>query len=213
MTGTATMTKPRRVIPERLTAAPLTETARVSHPRLEGDYTPHIETVRRVVDTLAVMLRRKHLREREYLAGDHYRTCFETLYGATGGALDFDRPRGGSTPGQPPAPHYMLASEVVRNVTKFLYPKDFAVVHRVCALGMSIEQAAGQLYDPVTRATKEDCGRRLREGLSQMADWWYPENRGRGGNMRSFSTERAMPTEAETVEAGKVHLGGTRSKT
>jgi hypothetical protein len=106
----------------------------------------------------------------------------------------------------------MLASEVVREVERCLYPQDYAVVHRVCALGMTIEQTASQLYLPVTRASREDCGRRLREGLAQMADLWYPEHRGRGGNMRSFSTERAMPTDAETVEVGRVHFGGGLTK-
>lgn len=189
-------------------AFPKLFTDRVSHPRLEG----HIEIVSRVVDTLEAMRRRKQLSEREYQAADHYRTCFDIIHGSVGGSLDFDRARGGSNPGSPPAPHYMLASEVVSEVKRHLYPKDYAVLHRVCALGMTIEQATAQLYSPVGRAQKEDCGRRLREGLSQMADRWFPENRGEGNRMRSHISERATVTDVESVPHSSSVAHATRDR-
>lgn len=193
------MTKHR----ERLTAEPITETVKVSHPRLEG----HIEIVQRVMDTLSTMLKRKQLKEREYLAGDRIRSAQEKLYGSPGGAMDFERVRGGGLPGAAPAISYLIAADIMAETKRYLYPQDYAVVHRICALGMTIEQTAAHLYKPARRAQREDCGRRLREGLAQMADRWFPEHRGRGGNMRSFSTERAMPTDLAVVEPGRVHLG------
>lgn len=211
MLGTIEMASPktrRPPIEEKPSAAPKTQSDKVAHPRLAG----YVETVRRVVDTLDAMRKRKHISEREYQAADHYRTCFATLYGSMGGALDFDRARGGSTPGSPPAPHYMLASEVVSSVRSFLYPKDYAVVHRVTALGMSIEEAAAQLYAPVTRAAKEDCGRRLREGLAQMADKWFPENRGQASRMRSHVSERAGVTDVEAVPRSSSVAHATRER-
>jgi hypothetical protein len=189
-------------------AIPKMETAKVAHPRLEG----HVEIVQRVVDTIEVMRKRKQLGEREYQAADHYRTCWAAIHGAMGGSMDFDRPRGGSLPGQPPAPHYMLASEAVSSVKKYLYPKDYAVVHRVCALGMTIEQATDQLYSPANRSAREDCGRRLREGLSQMADRWFPENRGEGNRMRSHVSERATVTDVESVPQSSSVAHATRDR-
>lgn len=193
-------TKPRRAPIEKPTAIPRTETGKVAHPTLDG----HIEIVHRVVDTIEGMRKRKQLSEREYQAADYYRTCWETIHSSIGGAMDYDRARGGSLPGQPPAPHYMLASEVCSEVRRVLYPQDFAVVHRVCALGMTVEQAAANLYQQTpTRAQKEDCGRRLREGLGQLAERWFPEHRGRGNNMRSQVMEKAGVTEVETVPQGR----------
>lgn len=201
--------KPRRLpVQDRVTAEPKTYADVVDHPRLKG----MVETVRRVVDTLDAMRKRKQLTEREFQAAEHYRTCFAMIHGSVGGSLDFDRARGGSNPGSPPAPHYMLASEVVSAAKRHLYPKDYAVVHRVCALGMTIEQATEQLYAPVTRAAREDCGRRLREGLSQMADRWFPENRGEGSRMRSHVSERATVTDVESVPQSSSVAHATRDK-
>jgi len=210
MLGTVAManTKPRRPpIEEKPSAVPKTQLDRVDHPRLAG----LVETVHRVTDTLSAMFKRKQIGEREYMAAEKYRTCFAALYGQMGGVGDFERSRGGSNPGSPPAPHFLLAAEAVSEVRKYLYPKDFCVVYRVVALGMTIEQATEQLYDPVTRASKEDCGRRLREGLSQMADRWYPENQGAGHRMRSHVSERAQATDIEAVPQANV-AHATRDK-
>lgn len=196
-----TMTKPPKPKPVVMpSAVPATETVRVSHPRLEG----HTETVKRVIDTIDAMRKRKQISEREYQAADRYRTAFDTLGGVMGGVGDYERSRGGGTPGKPPAPTYLLAGELVSEVRKYLYPKDYAVVHRVCALGMSIEETAEQLYQPVTRSAKEDAGRRLREGLSQMADRWFPIQT--KSSIRSTVMERAGVTDVQHVsQARTVH--------
>lgn len=204
-----TATKSRRRAPEKPSAAPKIETAKVVHPRLAGC----IEIVQRVVDTIEVMRKRRHISDREFMAADHYRTCWDTVHGSVGGVMDFDRPRGGSLPGQPPAPRYLLASEVCSEVRRYLYPQDYAVVHRVCALGLSIEEAAMQLYQiHPTRPQKEDCGRRLREGLAQMADRWFPERRGHGNRMRSHVDERATVTDVDTVSSSSIVVHATRDK-
>lgn len=180
--------------------APQTERSYVSHPTLPG----HVEMVSRVVDTLSAMLKRRQLGKREYQAADHYRTAFATLGGAMGGSMDFDRARGGSTPGSPPGPHMLIASDTVDQVKAMLYPRDYAVVYRVCALGMSIEETTEQLYgNPSTRSQRDDCSGRLRASLEAMADRWFPENRGRGGNMRSHVTERPSATDVAAVPQGQ----------
>lgn len=194
----------KRSKPEPIpTAAPRTEFTKVPHPTLAG----HIEIAQRVIDTLLAMVKRRHITERQYQAAEKYRTAHATLYGVMGGSMDFDRARGGSSPGQPPALTYMVASQLVSDTKKFLYPKDYAVVHRIAALGFSIKETTEALYGkPSTRGQEEDCGRRLREGLNQMADRWFPENEGRGSSMRSHVSERAGVTDVESVpQARAVH--------
>lgn len=188
--------------------APKTNTDKVDHPRLAG----LVETVHRVTDTLVAMFKRKQLTEREFLAADRIRTAQEKLYGAAGGAMNFDRIRGGGSPSAGPQDSYLAAAETMRDLKHLLYPKDYGVVLRVCAKGMTVEQATANLYQQnPTRAEKEDCGRRLREGLTQLADKWFPENRGQGNRMRSHLEERAGVTDAEFVpQASVVHA--TRDK-
>ncbi len=198
----------RAPIEEKITAAPKTTPDRVDHPRLAG----LVETVHRVTDTLVAMFKRKQLSEREFMAADRIRMAQEKLYGAAGGAMDFDRIRGGGSPSAGPQDSYLAAAETMREIKHLLYPKDYAVVLRVCAKGMTVEQAAANLYqENPTRAEKEDCGRRLREGLTQMADKWFPENRGQASRMRSHVSERAGVTDAEFVPSSNV-AHATRDK-
>src|ERR1041385_330460 len=104
-----------------------TETTRVANPYGHG-----VDIVQRMVDTLNVMNRRRQLNERQYHAGIKYRSCYEVIYGQLGGSMDFERARGGGAPGKPPPIAYMEASETIALVKQVLYPKDYAVVHRVC---------------------------------------------------------------------------------
>jgi len=199
----------QRRIPEKPTAVPRTETARVDHPRLAG----LTESVVRVTDTLAAMFKRKQISEREYMTAERIRMAQERLYGAVGGVMDMDRARGGSTPGQPPALGYMIAAETMSEIRRFLYPQDYAVVHRVCGLGMTVEEAAANLYAAVpTRAQKEDCGRRLRAGLEEMARRWFPDNKGQGHRMRSHVSERAGVTDVESVPVASSVAHATRDR-
>jgi len=205
MIGLEMPTKPRRpVIVEKPSARPRTEAVNVASPTVSGA-TDHVQ---RVIDPLMAMFKRRQIGERDYMAGDRYRLAYETLYGATGGVGDYERSRGGSLPGQPPAPSYLVAADLVSEVRHFLYPKDYAVVYRICVLGLTIKEASEQLYqDRPTRAQEEDCGRRLREGLSQLADRWFPARAGAGSKIRAHVEERAMAGDTDAVprSGGVVH--------
>lgn len=189
------------------TGSPETKIRDIDHPTLAGMQ----ERVHHIVDPLHAMVKRKHITEREYFAGDHYRTCYATLYSAMGSVMDFERVRGGSLSGSPPAPTYMLASEVVSETRKFLYPKDYAVMHRVCALGMTLEETTAHLYGAdahgsTTRTQRDACSGRLKAALEMMADHHFPEHKGKGDRMRSFVQERAIATDAiEVPKAQAVH--------
>ena len=179
-----------------------THTTRVASPYGHG-----VDVVQRVTDPLDVMTKRRQLTQRQYHAGIRYRHCYDVIYGQLGGSMDFDRPRGGGGQGTPPPVAYMEASETISLVKRVLYPKDYAIVHRVCAEGLSIQECARTLYGGSGRAETEQAGRRLQEGLRELADRWYPEER--VVRVKSFRTEKPTATNATTVERGRVHVADT----
>lgn len=127
------------------------------------------------------MHRRKQITKREHDAGSRIQDAFGTLYGVMGGVMDFDRVRGGAQPGSSPGPPQLAASQLLASMCDRLYPDDWAVLLRVCGEGMTIEETANNLYrSPASRGQMEDCGRRLRKGLRQMADRWFPIDRAAG---------------------------------
>jgi len=178
------------------------EAARVASPYGHG-----IDRVMRSVDTLAVMTRRGQLSEAQYHAGQRYRQCYETIYGQMGGAGDFERARGHGLPGSPPPLAYMEASEIVSQVKRILYPRDYAVVHRVCVDGLSLGECAEQLYGSDERKLRDESGDRLREGLRELAERWFGAPK--RSRIRSFVKERATVMDTEVVEPAKVHHAGT----
>lgn len=203
------------------TARPRTETAEVSAPMTAGK----IDRVERVVDTLTSMFNRRQISQLQYSAGDRYRMAFERLSGSAGGALDFDRARGSvGTPSQGPALQYSIASDICNDAKLKLYPIDFAVVHRVCVLGLSLEQAAKQLYegraDVPWPAYLRRAGMRFREGLDQLGDMWWPDARSKiekktGDDVRAMRrtmNERAEVTDAVSVAPSSTVAHATRDK-
>lgn len=182
------------------TARPDTELVGVPSPYAHG-----IDYVRRVMDTLNAMHRRKQITKREHDAGSRIQDAFGTLYGVMGGAMDFDRVRGGSQPGSPPGPPQLAASQLLASVRDRLYPDDWKVVALVCGEGRSIEETANALYGaPASRGQMEDCGRRLREGLRQMADRWFPLERAQGGGLRSMRAEKPTQINPGQLTPGNV---------
>lgn len=157
------------------TARPQTETTQVSHPTVPG----HVEHVERTCDTLSTMLRRNQLPRRAYAAGERYRNSYDTLLQAAGGAMDFERARGGSIPGQPPGFAQIEASRAIAQAREKLYARDYLVVHRVCALGHSLGDLDA-LFDD-----KREAGRALRRGLRELANLWWPDSGQH--QIRSFS--------------------------
>lgn len=216
MIGTAMATPRKQVtLPKLATGAPRTEAAKVASPTVPGA----VQEVLRVSDTLLGMYKRKQIDEGEYQAGEKYRVAYGRLYSVLGGTMDFERARGGGAPNLGPAETYLNAAEIVSSVRKKLYPKDYAIVYRVCAMGMSIEEAATNLPDQFerhsdnrpTRAAKEECGRRLRAGLAEMRDWWFPRGSGTGSKIRGVVYERAEASEVtEVPKANVVHATGRK---
>lgn len=204
-----------------VTAAPKLETVKVSHPTLSGE----TEYVKRILDTLASMLNRGSIDQRQYDAGRRYRDAWEMTTASMGGSMDFDRARGrGSAPVAPPL-GYLVAAEDVHRAKFRLYPRMYALVHRVCVLGLTIEQAARQLY----KSEREDgswqhyvvASRALtKDGLGLLADEYGisgkvkidPSTGREVRSMRSFVSERPTSTNADHVPQAKGVVHATRDK-
>lgn len=175
-----------------------TESARVASPTVPGA----VESLQRSIDTLAAMAKRKQINERELRAGERYRDSHDRIIGQTGGSMDFDRARGGGAQGMPPGDYYLAACEVLSVAKRVLYPKDYAMVHRVCALGFKIEECAN-LFGGDGRSAREAAGRALRAGLSELADRWFPQQT--ASRMRTYRPEKPGVTDVETVDPAEVY--------
>lgn len=199
-----------------------TASDKVSSPTVPGAR----EDVQRVIDTLASMLRRRQLTAREYEAADRIRTAHAKVFGSMGGAMDFERARGSSSPGGF-GESYRQAAEYLSDIKRFLYPKDYPVVYHVCCLGYSIEQTAQRLpriferdgTGRVTRASREEAGRRLKAGLEAAADLWWPEKASMTAKdgaeirpMRAVVSERPEWSDGltEVPKASAVHATGKK---
>lgn len=183
-----------------------------------------IDRVERICDTLTSMFNRRQISQLQYGAGDRYRMAHEMTSASSGGSMDFERARGSSGLSPTPALTYLLAAETVSEARKKLYPKDFAIVHRVCVLGLTIEQAAKQLYDsqwdgewsPYVR----QAGWKFRNGLDALADMWWPDaktkvDRKTGEEIRPIRgvmSERAEVSDAVSVAPSSSVAHATRDK-
>ena len=138
--------------------------------------------------------------------------------------MDFDRTRGSSGLSPTPALTFLLAAEITSQAKLRLYPRDFAIIHRVCVQGYSIEQAAKQLYDTKWDgewpAYLREAGHKFRTGLDVLADMWWPDSRTavdkKTGQeirpMRSMRTERPVVTNAKAVPQASSVAHATRDK-
>jgi hypothetical protein len=143
---------------------------------------------------------------------------------SSGGSMDFERARGSSGLSPTPALTFLLAAEIVSDARKRLYPKDFAVIHRVCVLGLTIEQAARQLYDDKWHGSwvvyLKDVGRNFRNGLDALAEMWWPDSKAQVDRktgqeirpIRGVMTERAEATNAPSVAPASSVVHATRDK-
>lgn len=184
------------------TARTASERRRTEHVRVHGAYSG-IDRVDRVVDTMRAMLRRRQISPREYQAGERIQQASETIVAPTGNVMDFDRACGGSVPGQPPAMACLVAADVLDQAYKHLYPRDYAVVWRVCVQGLRIDQC-GHLFAH-GRSGREEAGRALRRALGELADLWWPKGPNR---TRTYRPEKPKAGHAEMTEAARVYFAG-----
>lgn len=153
-------------------ARPRTEKTDVASPTVPGktDY------VDRVVDLLLQIYNRHGISQIQFAAGERYRNSFEMLSASAGGAGDFDRVRGvGSSDGMGIC--YLQAAESVRDAKlKILYPRDYAVLHRVCVQGKTFDRVAKELSasDMGVQFDEKEVSFMFKAALSQLAAAWWP---------------------------------------
>jgi hypothetical protein len=202
---------------EAPTARPKTERIAVSSPTVPGareevEYVPgHVDNMR----ARKQFGQSKSENEFAFRAADRLRRAHETLYGAVGGVMDFDRVRGRGA--APAAPHesYLQAAETMSEAKQFLYPLDYRCVELCVCNGFTIEQAAAVIRRRTpTRADREEIARCLRQGLQQLAQRWFGsgERHDRHAGVRSWRDPQneTTPAVAGVVEVGGVYVGGGR---
>lgn len=199
------------------TARPKTQRMMVSSPTVPGfreevDYVPgsvdHMRARKQFGKTRAE-------NEFAFRAADRVRRAHETLHGAVGGAMDFDRVRGRGASPMGPHETYLQAAETMGEIKRVLYPLDHRVVELVVCHGMTIEKAAEIIRRRTpTRSDKEDIGRSLRQGLAQLADRWFGSSQKNArSEIESWRDPHAQHTEAVpgVIDPGKtVHATGRK---
>jgi hypothetical protein len=154
-------------------ARPKTEAAVVASPTVPGK----TQEVDRVVDLLTQMYNRRDISQIQFAAGDRYRTSFEMLSASAGGAGDFDRVRGAGNPSGMAETYVSAARSVSDAKLRILYPRDYAVLHRVCVEGKTLERVAKDLssFDLGTKFDRQTIGYMFKSALSQLAAAWWPD--------------------------------------
>jgi hypothetical protein len=181
-----------------------TQAVYVPSPTVPG----HRERVQRVADTIDTMFARKQLTERQNRAAEIYRGAWATIGSSVGGSMDFDRVRGGGLPGQPLAMRYMDAAAILSDAKLKLYTRDHEVLELVARDGHSQAEAADMLHGgKATRAEREDVGRRLKDGLNELADRWLGPLFRKESDGRIVSERNFDPSEFE-VKTGELQRTG-----
>lgn len=198
----------------------------VSSPTVPGA----IENVKRVVDTIEAMHRRRQLgassdkelrileNDRSYRAAMRLRAAHDVVTGSIGGVMDFDRVRSGGGLGAPPPLHYREAADDLLDARKVLDDNHHHVVQLVVCEGHSIDFATQWIYGNSARAAREEVGALMRGALQSLADHWYERAELPGkSRVRRFHAADADPrtirysTDATSVQRGKT-VTATRNR-
>lgn len=204
MQGVAELAK-RTKPPPAPSAREKTVTRQVAHPELH--FTEAVEYVRSPVDYLRG---KQKLDPYQVAAAEKYRGAWELLQSSPGGAMDFERVRGGGAPGSPPAVALLAAADILAEAAEVL-GRHVLVIDASVGFGYSVAETAARLYRKVpSRSDIEFIGRLIRECLSMLAVKW-----GQGKNTKSqhrilslYRPFSAIPVASEAVE-GPMKVGGT----
>lgn len=182
----------------------------VSHPTLAGVQ----EKVSRIINTVEYMAARRQLDKRQVHVAEMLVRAHSVLYGSIGLNQDTTKVSGTTLPGSPPPPSFLIAAERLHQAKFRLYPPVYRIVMSVVIMGNTIDQTSLTIHGLQSKHYKELTGRKLREGLTELADMWIPEQEGRReGQIVGFQMEGARPTEsiAGVIKPGKVaHATGRR---
>lgn len=184
--------------------------AQVLHPTLEGMQ----EKVSRIINTIEYMAARRQLDKRQIRVAEMLLNAHQVLYGSIGLNQDTTKVSGGVPNGKASQDTYLDASERLRLAKKYLFPQIYRVVMAVVVEGFTIEQTSFAIHGEHTKHYKELTGKKLRSGLSDLADRWIEGHEAStGSKMRSWQAPDARPTESTVgmIKPGKTaHATGRR---
>jgi len=109
---------------------------------------------------------------------------------------------------------FLVAAEAVREAKAKLWPRHFAIVHRITVLGRTFEGVSQELtaLDLGRTFVRRDIATIFSESLDMLAEMWWPDAAPREARITSVIYGKPMVTEAVTVEPhpGVAHV--TRDK-
>jgi hypothetical protein len=151
---------------------------RTKPPVLARDPVERIGNLLRTVPSVNRLKGKNKLDARQAHAAEEYRDAYETIRTSLGGAMDFDRVRGGGG-SVAPAEAALIAGEKLRKVKAIVGQRAILIVEHIVCQGRTVEECARIMYGYVDgQATSSRdvnyVGRALREALSEMANAWHP---------------------------------------
>ncbi len=147
-------------------------------PVLAVDPVERVGNLLRTVPSVNRLKGKNKLDARQANAADEYRDAYEAIRLSLGGAMDFDRVRGGGGP-VAPAEAALIAGEKLRKVKAVVGQRAILIVEHIVCHGRTVEECARIMYgyqDGQATGSRDVnyVGRALREALSEIANAWHP---------------------------------------
>lgn len=161
-----------------------------------------MDRVERVINSIDDMLKRRQITARQKLAADRYRWAFETCPGSIRSALDMSG-AGGAASHAGPNSAQARAVAILIDAERWLGLRDGQVVRLVCGEGRTLKETAATFYAKASERDQSAIGVRLREGLTTLADRWFPEQ-------RQFRSERFGPR--SEITTGTIDEASTKGR-
>lgn len=161
------------------------------------EYVGQITRSRSAVDRLTG---KNRLDRQQVEAADTYRTAFETMHASLGGAMDFNRVRGGGGGSKSPSEAALVATETLKRARGVLGIQATIIIEQIVCHGHTAEACARLVFSysegQIVKARDVNhVGRILREGLTQLGLRWHPNpSRGR--------TQTWRPAESKATVGG-----------
>jgi hypothetical protein len=180
-------------MPRRAVSRPGVELVDIASP-----YTGTDRVLRRV-DSLARLRGSGIIGDREMRAAERYRTAHETVVSA-GIHCAFASEPGGAPSSRTPPQQILEAAQTIAEAKKLLGKTDDAVVCGIVVLGHSI----GLIAKVLLAGDRHSTGHRLRWALSQLADFWFGDERPRRNHAHREADAQPRAGTTKAVTPAKV---------
>lgn len=157
-----------------------------------------VGNISRVIPSTERLSGKNKLDRSQRLAAEHYRDAFETARSQLGGAMDFNRPRGGGFSPTGFAETTLIASQILKQARDLLGARTIIIVEQIVCEGRTAQECARLVYgyndgQTVVSRDTNHVARVLREALTEIGQLWFPTNTRH--RMRTYRPADARPTE------------------